>query len=397
MRKLRWFLLCLTVMAISCTQKPSEFTPGPAGSQTLRAAAESAGFQVVSIEADIPAAVRPLHPFKPLAYDDSLLKELRTRFELEKAVAPGRSEWEKQCLLKHWIKEHITNGTPTEPGDNAVQVLENSARGSKYWCSFYALTYMQCAQALGWTARKVGVDRLNDRNGLGSRHHGVAEVWSNQYRKWIVIDCQSDLHYEKAGIPLSAWEVRSEWLKNKGADVQRVVGAPATREIKKPAICWWDVKDEDDTAVYFWIYYADNACNWDEDLPTRFIFPQDSANAGRTWYQGGSGKEQPHWGYQKKLFLTSSDPAAFNWTAGLVEAKVTGAAPQAIAISLDSYCPNLVGYEADLDSAGWKKLEAESLSWPLHAGVNSLKIRTISAGSVPGAEFSVRLHLAARQ
>lgn len=386
--------LCLLFTAASCATKQSALTPTAAGPQTLRAAAESAGFRVISIEMSNPPAVRPLYPFQPLKYDDTLLRELRTRYELEKVVAPGRDEWEKQCLLKHWIRQRIPNGTPTQPGESALEVLDNAAHGAKYWCSYYGLTYMQCAQALGWTSRKLGIDRLNDKNGLGSRHHGVAEIWSNQFGKWVVIDCQSDLHYEKNGIPLSAWEIRSEWLKNKGADVQRIVGAPDTRELKNPAICWWDLKQEDETAVYFWIYYADSARNWDEVLPNRFILPQDSANAGRTWYQGSSGRETPHWGYEKKLFLSTPDPAAFNWTVGVVEAKVTDARPQSVTLTLDSYSPNLIAYEANLDGAGWKKVEATPLSWPLHTGANSLRLRTLSAGAIAGPEFSAQMELA---
>lgn len=385
--------LCLLVMTVSCATQQPAYSRAPAGAQDLRAAARSAGFRVVSIETNIPAAVRPAYPFQPLAYDDSLLREIRTRYELEKVVAPGRDEWERQCLLKHWIRERVPNGTPTQPGENAIEVLDNAARGAKYWCSYYGLTYMQCAQALGWSARKLGIDRLNDKNGLGSRHHGVSEVWSNQFRKWVVIDCQSDLHYEKDGVPLSGWEIRGEWLKNKGADVQRVVGAPIKRELKNPAICWWDLKQEDETAVYFWIYYADSARNWEEELPTRFIFPQDSANAGHTWYQGGTGREKLHWGYEKKLFLSSQDPAAFGWTVGVVEAKVNSAGPQGMTLTLDSYCPNLIGYEANLDGAGWKPVQAMPLSWSLHTGTNSLRIRTVSAGEVRGPEFSVRMEL----
>lgn len=382
-------------MTTSCASRQPAFTraPAPVQPQSLRTAAESSGFRVVSIEMDNPPAVRPLYPFQPLRYDDALLRELRTRYELEKVIAPGRDEWEKQCLLKHWVHQRIPNGTPTQPGGSALEVLDNCARGARYWCSYYALTYMQCAQALGWTSRKLGIDRLNDRNGLGSRHHGVAEVWSNQFRKWIVIDCQSDLHYEKDGTPLSSWEIRGEWLRNKGADVKHVVGAPITRELKNPAVCWWDLKQEDETALYFWIYYADSAKDWEEELPTRFIFPQDSANAGRTWYQGGSGRESLHWGYEKKLFLSSQNPAAFAWTVGLIEAKVTGAQQQSLMLTLDSYCPNLIAYEANLDGAGWKKVQTMPLSWPLHTGPNTLRLRTLSAGAIDGPEFSVRMEL----
>ena len=222
----------------------------------------------------------------------------------------------------------------------------------------------------------------------------MAEVWSNQHRKWVVVDCQSDLHYEKDGTPLSAWEIRAEWLKNGGADVSRVVGAPERRELKNPAIVWWDRPDEDETAVYYWIYYSDNSRTWNEEPPIHFIFPQDSANSGRVWYQNGpGGRGRLHTGYEKKLFLPSTDPAAYDWTVGLVEASATALDGKNLSLELDSYCPNLTGYEADLDGAGWQAIEGKSLVWTLHKGANSLALRTVNAAGVRGAPLTVRLEL----
>ena len=136
-----------------------------------------------------------------------------------------------------------------------------------------------------------------------------------------------------------------------------------------------------------------SARDWGEELPTRFILPQDDANSGRTWYQGGAGREYPHVGYQKKLFQPSKAPPAFGWTIGVLEATVTSVRPRVVTLTLDSYCPNLTGYEANVDGEGWKKIEAIP-SWPLHTGVNCLSIRTISAGVIPGPVFSVRMELA---
>jgi len=394
MKTLRLILPVLVLTVLSCGGPRPEFIPGPLGPSALASAAAAEGFRAVSLESDIPVAVHPLFPFHYYEYGDSFLVELRKRFPLDSLVAGASDEWEAQCRLKHWIAGRITNGTPSAPGDDAIQVLENSARGATYWCSYYALTCMETAQALGWTARKLGIDRWHGQDGHESAHHGVAEIWSNQFRKWVVLDCQSDLHYEKDGVPLSAWEIRTEWLKNGGEDVSRVVGAPERRELKNPAIVWWDRPNEDETAVYFWIYYAEDSRNWDEELPGRYIFPQDSANAGRVWYQNGPGiKGRLHTGYEKKLFLPSTDPAAFDWTVGLVEAQATALIDGRLHLELDSYCPNLSGFEAEQDGGEWKTVEGKSFDWPLHKGANSLALRTVNAAGVRGAALSACVDL----
>ena len=137
-----------------------------------------------------------------------------------------------------------------------------------------------------------------------------------------------------------------------------------------------------------------SARDWGEEPPTRFILPQDDANSGRTWYQGGAGREYPHVGYQKKLFQPSNDPAAFGWTGCVLEATVIGVRRRGVTLTLDSYCPNLTGNEADVDGKGWRKVEPIPFSWPLHTGVHCLRIRTTSAGAVPGPVSSARMELA---
>ena len=60
-----------------------------------------------------------------------------------------------------------------------------------------------------FVVRDLGVDRNHEDLGK-SMHHGVNEVWSNDYAKWVLLDAKYDIHYERAGTPLSALQV---WIK----------------------------------------------------------------------------------------------------------------------------------------------------------------------------------------
>jgi len=371
------------------------FEPGPLSLERLVDAAAAAGFTTREISADIPRAIPPRLPFKFFDYQDSLLRCLRERYNLQEVVAGAKDEWQAQLMLKHWVHSRITNGTPTVQATNAVEILEHAARGKKFWCTYYAITYMQCAQALGWPARKLGLDRYHDMEGQGSVHHGAVEVWSNLHRKWIYIDPQSDLHFEKHGVPLSAWEIRAQWLENGGADVDHVVGVPPDTMLKNPAVIWWNRPEEDETALFFWIYYADNAVKWDEEGAARFIFPQDSANAGLTWYQNGEGQRgRLHTGYLKNLFLPTERIEDVYWTVGLVQATVVTASSGELSFSLDTFCPNLACYEISLDGENWQEVEDPArVTWPLAKGWNSLALRTKNAAGITGAELSLRILL----
>ncbi|HUU29621.1 MAG TPA: hypothetical protein VM123_17605 [archaeon] len=372
------------------------FQPGPLSPVRLVDAAARAGFRVRELDFDCPRPVPPRLPFNALDYDDSLLVTLRGRYGLKEVVAGAEDEWQGQLLLKHWVHSRIKNGTPKVEANNAVEILEYAAQGKEFWCSYFAITYMQCAQALGWQARKLGLDRYHGAEGLGSKHHGAVEVWSNRFRKWVYIDPQSDLHFERNGVPLSAWEIRSSWLKSRGQGVDHVTGVPPDTVLKNPAVIWWDLPDEDETALFFWLYYADNAADWNEEGAARFIFPQDSANAGLTWYQNDykNNKSRRHTGYQKGLFLPTDSLEDVYWTVGVVEANLVEAAPGEISLSLRSWCPNLRGYEISCSSEVWQPVaDSSRVVWPLKKGSNYLALRTVNKAGVTGPETSLRVLL----
>ena len=56
----------------------------------------------------------------------------------------------------------------------------------------------------------------------------LTKVWLNGYNKWFLSDAKYDHHFEKDGIPLSALEIRDEYLKNKAADIVLVKGPDRT-------------------------------------------------------------------------------------------------------------------------------------------------------------------------
>ena len=396
-----WRALLLLASCPALAAESLTFEPGPLDPVKLEAAAQRAGFKVGELKADIPLAVRSYVPFEAASFTDESLATLRHQYLLDKVVAGGRDEWQSQLLLKEWVHKAIPGGSPKISYNNALQILEHAGRGEAFWCTHYTITYAECAAALGWQARKIGVDRKHGQEGMGSSHHGVAEVWSNQFRKWVVIDAQSNLHFEKAGIPLSAWEIRAEWLKDGGRSVDHVVGVPLKAVKKNPAIVWWN-HAEDETSTYFWIYLEDRllAKGGAGAGPPKLILPEDEANANAIWYQNSDpdtkGSEL-HQGYLRNRFLPTRRIEDVYWTVGIVETTITGATPGSIQLSLDSYCPNRVGYEVSLDGVRWLPVKDErNLDWPLQPNWNSLRLRTVAKGNVKGPETSVLMFLEVR-
>lgn len=395
---MNWWGYPLIVVAMILPEnlQSQVFETGPLSSVRLEAAAATAGFLVERAEANAPAAIPPRLPFAMFNYDDGAMVGLRENFHLQNVVAGAPDEWAAQLMLKEWVHDHIQDGEPKQNASHAQDILDFAAKGGKFWCTYYAITYVETAQALGWQARPIGVDRRHGPEGLGSKHHGVAEVWSNQFNKWVVIDAQSNLHFEKKGVPLSAWEIRAESLKNNGADVDRVVSAPPHTEKKTHGMAWWTWKDQDETSEYFWLYVTDHANMGTDGSTWKLVFPQDSANAHETWYQNDSdsGRGVPHLGYAKNIFLKTEHIEDAYWTVGVTKVDVKDASKGLIRFALESYCPNRSGYEVSFDERNPERVKDEtSLKWNLHQGRNTLRLHTISRGNIRGPETAMILVL----
>jgi hypothetical protein len=368
----------------------------PLTERRLRETAEAAGFRVLDIRTDIPVSIRSHLPFFTIDYNDQRLRGLLVKFQLQKIVEAAKDEWTAQLLLREWVHRSIPNGSPKSDVTHADDILDKAARGETFWCTHYAITYVECALALGWQARRIAVDRKHGlEEGASSVHHGVAEIWSNRFRKWAVVDAQSNLHFEKKGVPLSAWEIRAEWLKNQGADVDHVVGVAPNASRKNPAIVWWQ-RSEDETSAYFWLYLENRAVGNEEGEFSRLILPSDEANRSAIWYQNDESAvgSQIHMGYRKNLFVPTSRIDDVYWTVGVVEAAPVDASGGMIWFNLDSYCPNRLGYEFSTDAGIWKPVEDEQkLKWALKPGWNSLRLRTLSQGQITGPPMTLLLCL----
>ncbi len=156
--------------------------------------------------------------------DNQKLQDLRREYRLDQVISKGKDEFSKMVLLNEWTYNQFEKfGRPTFQTENAVEVLEKTKEGHTFYCAHFAIVFVSSATALGWNARPVSLRRADYPDRVSN--HNVAEIWSNQFNKWIMFDPTLNHYITKNGVPLNCYEIREEWLKSKLKDVSFVLGA----------------------------------------------------------------------------------------------------------------------------------------------------------------------------
>ena len=177
------------------------------------------------------------------------------------------------------------------------------ANGKEFYCTQFAIVFLQCSIALGWQSRKLSIDTDHEINEEGS-HHGIVDIWSEQYKKWYAIDPMNNLHFEKDGVPLNVLEIRQEYLKGSRLNVKGVMG-----KNKKNILYNCTEKVAYGPANYFWVAISlrNNFLEKPNVFDTKMLLWVDDYNKNKVWYKDG--KKHPM--YQSQFVNTSNQEIFF--------------------------------------------------------------------------------------
>ncbi len=312
---------------------------------------------------------------------------LITKYQLDTIFHGETDEFKRILLLRHWIKSVIAIndfGDPYPGGGYAEGILDEALKGQGYHCGHYMTVQNAVMNAFGYTTRTLGAGP--GVKGGPDGHHGINEIWLNQYNKWFLSDAKYDHHFEKDGIPLSALEIRDEYLKNQSADVIKVKGperVPGDLDVET------GIEKVRFTQTYTWIEWHGNNnlfTVWPDHQELLLMY-EDDFFKNNTWIWGGN----PHWAYAKPEFmkLIQSRDAIY-WTPNTVASKVTIDGKTAH-IELTSEKPNLREYQVkELPSGEWEattgnidvKLKKKEYDWVF---------RTVNVAGVTGPEHRVSI------
>ncbi|MFH1784533.1 MAG: transglutaminase-like domain-containing protein [bacterium] len=138
-------------------------------------------------------------------YQDKIV-EMAENERLPELVDKAPNEFEKILIIRRWVKHQLETGDfpyPYPPWDASV-ILDWCRSGkTTAFCGQHAIVFAQALIALNIPVRYLDIAR-KDREG-----HFLTEIWSREFKKWIVMDPYFGLHFEKDHLPLSALEMHN--------------------------------------------------------------------------------------------------------------------------------------------------------------------------------------------
>lgn len=311
--------------------------------------------------------------------------QLIEKYQLDTIFHGEVDEFKRIILLRHWIKKHITIDlkNPHFSGEGYVQgILDAALLGEGFHCGHFATVQNGILNAYGYTTRFLGAGPGVPREFDG--HHGTNEVWLNQYNKWMLIDAKYEHHFEKEGIPLSALEIRDEYLKNKAADVVMLKGL---EQIPTDYDTEIGEHKEAFAQTFTWITYQGN-CNFFTSWPNHkeiVLWYKDDFFRNNTWMRGG----KPHWAYNhpEMVNLTESRDA-IEWTPNTIasEVKIEG---NLVKVKLISDASNFKVYQMkELPSDEWNRVNKDVVL-KLTDKKHEFLFRRVNLGNVPGPNHKI--------
>jgi hypothetical protein len=326
--------------------------------------------------------------FKFDSYDNPKLKQLREHYKLDEVVSAGRDEFDRQVLLLDWVNRQFKKfGPPSAQPRGAAEILRDIDAGHTFFCAQYADVLISAAASLGWVDRSLAL-RRPDNMGQGSTEHSSTEIWSNQFRKWVMFDPTFAMYVERQGLPLNAYEVRQEWFYRDARDIVFVLGKDRQRYrraempvVRRRFAGFGDLSlDPSAILVYAFIGYVPNTNLMDAgpDYGQMFI-TQDKLCEGTQWHKR-VGPANP-----------ADDPY---FPIGQAAVTLT-AERDRLSVGLKTLTPNFKSYTVRIDDGEWRPSGA-TVAWQLHAGTNRLQARTVNQFEVQGPTSTVEVEIKAQ-
>lgn len=316
---------------------------------------------------------------------DHKFQHIKEKYMLDTVINGETNEFKRILLLRNWIKSRIQiddYGDPYPNEKSAEGILDEALKGQGYHCGHFMLVQNDVMNAYGYIARPLGAGPgVEGADG----HHGINEIWSNDYQKWFLSDAKYNHHFEKDGIPLSVLEIRDEYIKNKGADIKIVRGI-FREPIEEQLEFDQNGKEFYRTKLMFTQTYTWAA--WHAYFNGKVVMFNDGYYKNNIWLRNG----KPHWtyNYPDELILVE-DREQIEWTPNTINSKVSQEGNN-VTINLVSDTPNFKEYQIkEAPSGKWRQVN-NPVKLELDDEEHEFHFRAINLADVAGLVYKIKFN-----
>jgi len=304
---------------------------------------------------------------------------LREKYGLDKVVENGKTEFEKMLLLLDWVSSRWKHsGQNAARKHSALWILAEVDGGIRFRCVEYAIVLTNCLTVLGYPARTLGLQREGVAFGSG-KGHVCAEIWSNQYQKWILLDGQNNAYWMKGGIPLSALECQNFFVQGRKDELEMVtqkVGANAAFMKRNWVVYFYHLKFSYNNT--FFSPEADHS----SFSPYRFELLSEGVHP-EIFYQGRASNAQ------FTDCVRDAYPRLNQTTFHLFHSRFPRKSNE-LTIKLEHTMPFFDRFMLRIDSENWESC-GRSFSWLLKEGINTIEVKAVNCFGIEGSISKITL------
>lgn len=353
--------------------------------------------------------IKSRHPFRYESFATPELSKLRKKYRLEKVITGKKTEFDKILALRNWVHSQWDHGwsfkeqKPVLPLCSTLRILEEAQKGIEFHCAYYSTVFIQCALSLGFQARRLSIYKDISHIPIAELHrqtnigHYLAEIWSNDFQKWILIDTDMNAHYEEKNIPLNAWEVREAWVTGRWKEVRLIQGKPPPAYVTKPA------KYTPEQHKLFKVFTKYKAMDYYYHLGIEMRndwFSSDEESLRLIWADPHSPPvliEHPdHPNTAVHDVIWTQNINNLYWTLNQVHIHLSCAGKDksksspTLEVKLETVTPNFDKYLVKIDGSAWRKRPGD-LKWKLKEGRNTIYAKSVNKFRIEGPSNSITI------